>query len=237
MLSSAHKVNHGSSMDKIATPFFCSLFFWLLAFPFNVGAFEELNEPQTLIYDTDHLGKTTEGSTIIYAYEKLQADEAALEDEVVLSIKKARDDNRRDVSVKFLSGDIKLHLPDFDNYRGNPVIIGMLEHLAQSMGYDTGGGALYFRNRIRDQLANKNVTINKRTDDQIIADQKIPVSEFSFAPLENDPYVANKPDMTESTITLIFSEEVPGHLVSIAYVSGPDDKPATTRTLKYSGVK
>jgi len=226
-----------SLMDKIASRFLCGLYFCLVVMPINVTAFDELNEPQTLIYDTDHLSKTQAGSTIMYVYEKLQADEAPLKDEVVLSIKKTRDENRRDVSVNFLSGDFKLHLPDFDNYRGNPVIIGMLEHLAQSMGYDSGGGALYFRNRIRDQLASKDVTVNKRSDDEAIADQKISVSEFSFAPLKNDPYVADKPDLINSTVTLTFSEAVPGYLVSIVYVSGPDDKPATTRTLKFSGVE
>ena len=226
-----------SLMDKIASRLFCSLVAFILVLPVNVGAFDELNEPQTLIYDTDHLGKTKEGSSIIYTYERTQNDAEPLSDEVILSIKKSREDARRDVSVNFLSGDIKLHLPDFDNYRGNPVIIGMLEHVAQSMGYDTGGGALYFRNRIRDQLASKHVTVNRRSDSAVMADQSIAVAEFSFAPLKNDPYVGDNPELTEATITLTFSEEIPGYLVSIAYVSGPGNKPETTRTLKFSGVQ
>jgi len=220
-------------MDKIARQFLCTVLCSLAAL--NAYAFEELNLPQTLIYDTDHLTKTEEGSAIKYTYELLREDQDPMQDEVSLSIVKKRDENRRDVSVSFLSGETKMHLPDFENYRGNPVIIGMLEHLAQSMGYDTGGGALYFRNRIRDQLASSEVEVNEH--DTAAGDDKIRVTELSFAPLRGDPYVANRPELTESTITLSFSEDVPGHLVSIAYISGPEEKPATSRILQFSGVQ
>jgi len=224
-------------MDKIARQFFCSILFLgaVNAVAVSAFAFDELNLPQTLIYDTDHLTKTQEGSAIKYTYQLLRADEDPMQDEVSLSIVKERDENRRDVSVSFLSGETKMHLPDFDNYRGNPVIIGMLEHLAQSMGYDTGGGALYFRNRIRDQLASSDVEVNQI--DKVSGNDKIRVTEFSFAPLQDDPYVADRPELTESTITVSFSEDVPGHLVSIAYISGPEDKPATSRILEFSGVQ
>ena len=223
-------------MDKIASKIFYSIL--LLIAPISVSAFDELNEPQTLIYDTDHLGKTVEGSAITYSYELQREGEESVVDKVTLSITKERQENRRDVSVKFLSGEYKLHLPDFDNYRGNPVIIGMLEHLAQSMGYDTGGGALYFRNRIRDQLAGNEVVIKKSEADGIAgAGEKIRLTEFSFAPLHNDPYVLDRPELTESTITVTFSEDVPGHLVSIAYISGPQNKPVSNRVLEFESVQ
>ena len=223
-------------MDKIARSLLCSIFCLLV--PISAAAFDELNEPQTLIYDTDHLTKTVEGSAIKYNYKLQREGEESLTDEVTLVIAKERDENRRDVSVNFLSGDHKLHLPDFDNYRGNPVIIGMLEHLAQSMGFDSGGGALYFRNRIRDQLASKEVVVSQRESDNVAGSgEKIRLTEFSFAPLHNDPYVRDKPELTESKITLTFSEDVPGHLVSIAYKSGPEKKPQSNRLLEFASVQ
>ncbi len=191
-------------------------------------AFEELNEPQTLIYDTSHLEKTSAGSTIAYdyAYVNNSSDET-IEDKVLLSIKKERDDTNRDVSIIFLSDERKLHLPDFNNRRGNPVIIGMLEHLAQTMGNETGGGALYFRNRIKDKLADDSLEIVQTGDK----------SKFSFSPFINDPYVADRVALTESVITIAFSDEVPGQLLSIEYVSGPSKNPEATRKLEFSGVQ
>lgn len=194
----------------------------------TASAFEELNEPQTLIYDTSHLEKTKAGSTIVYEYRYLNsASDESIEDEVVLSIVKEREDAQRDVSIKFLSDERKLPLPDFSNRRGNPVIIGMLEHLAQSMGRETGGGALYFRNRIRDKLAADDVEI-VQTENK---------SEFSFSPFKNDPYVADRIALTESIITIAFSSEVPGQLLSIEHVSGPTSNPEYTRKLVFSGVE
>lgn len=188
-------------------------------------AFEELNEPQKLIYDTSHLEKTSAGNTIAYDYSYLNTvNDEKIDDQVVLLIKQEREDVYRDVSIEFLSDERKLHLPDFNRQRGNPVIIGMLEHLAQTMGQQTGGGALYFRNRIKDKLADDSLKIVKN-------DNK---SEFSFSPFKNDPYVADRIDITESVITIAFSSDVPGQLLSIEYRSGPATNPEATRKLVFS---
>lgn len=194
----------------------------------KASAFEELNEPQTLIYDTSHLEKTKAGNTIVYEYQYLNtASDESIQDKVVLSIVKEHENAQRDVSIKFLSDERKLPLPDFSNRRGNPVIIGMLEHLAQSIGRETGGGALYFRNRIRDKLAADDVEIIQTANK----------SEFSFSPFTNDPYVADRIALTESIITIAFSSDVPGQLLSIEHVSGPATNPEYTRKLVFSGVE
>lgn len=215
-----------SVISKHSTLFLTGLIACLFALP--AAAFDDLNEPQTLIYDTSHLENTRAGITI--AYEYTFADVAAdviVEDEVLMSINKDHENAHRDVSVNFLTEERKIHLPNFKNRRGNPVIIGMLEHLAQAMGRETGGGALYFRNRIRDKLADDNLEI---THDGNIA-------MFSFSPFENDPYIADRIALTESVITIAFSDKVPGQLVSIEYMSGPSTQPESTRKLVFSNAK
>ena len=214
-----------SALIVLATSFFGlgSLFTWS-----NANAFEELNEPQTLIYDTNHLEKTSAGNLISYDYSYINtSNDEKVEDQVLLSITKEHVDAKRNMSISFLSDERKLHLPDFNNRRGNPVIIGMLEHLAQTMGQETGGGALYFRNRIKDKLA----------DDSLKIVQSGSKSEFSFSPFTNDPYVADRISLTESVITIAFSNDVPGQLLSIEYVSGPSKKPESTRKLVFSGLQ
>lgn len=215
------------------------LFVACLTLSQHVSAFEDLNEPQTLIYDTSHLARTEAGTSISYLYMSKDTEAGeTLEDKVVLSIHKERDEARRDISVDFLTGEWKIALPDFDNYRGNPVVIGMLEHLAQSLGRDTGGGVLYFRNRIRDQLANDDVKVIRSSSTlESAGGDEINKVEFTISPLSNDPYVAERRDLTESVITLAFSEDVPGSLLSIKFVSGPADNPRLFRELEFSGVQ
>ncbi len=194
----------------------------------SASAFEDLNEPQNLIYDTSHLGKTKAGNTVAYSYKHVdKSTDTNIQDQVLLSIKKEHDNAHRDLSIEFLSAERKMHLPDFNKRRGNPVIIGMLEHLAQSMGDESGGGTLYFRNRIRDKLADENLKVIK-------SDGKM---QFSFAPLENDPYVAENITLREAVITIAFNEDTPGQLLSIEYVSGPSKSPTATRTLEFAGVQ
>lgn len=194
-------------------------------------AFTKLNVPQTLIYDTSHLAKTVAGSVIAYSYNAIDTtNDAPIDDQVLLTVHQAHEEDRRDVSVDFLSGELRIPLPDFDKYRGNPVVIVMLEHLAQTLGRETEGGVLYFRNRIRDALADENLEVLSNDD----ADS--PVKEFSITPLKNDPFVAGKPRLTQSVITLTFNDEIPGLLQSVVYRSGPSDKPELIRTLEFAGV-
>ena len=217
----------------------------LLQIPLAAYSFDQLTEPQLLVYETSHLKETREGSAISYTYlvEKLDTNES-IEDKVSLSILKEHEDDRRDVSLEFLSGEFNLPLPDFQKYRGNPVIIGMLEHIAQMLGRETGGGTLYFRNRIRDRLADEKIEIVKSelevsgdSDGNSGGNGKQVQTSFSFSPLANDPFVAENIALTESVITLTFSEDVPGNVVSINFVSGPLEKTVLTRALEYSGVE
>ena len=219
------KTKHGltSAFIVLVASFLGSLFTWT-----NANAFEELNEPQALIYDTNHLEKTSAGNLISYDYSYINTNnDEKVQDQVLLTITKEHVDAKRNMSINFLSDERKIHLPDFNNRRGNPVIIGMLEHLAQIMGQETGGGALYFRNRIKDKLA----------DDSLKIVQSGSKSEFSFSPFTNDPYVADRISLTESVITIAFSNDVPGQLLSIEYVSGPSKKPESTRKLVFSGLQ
>jgi len=123
--------------------------------------------------------------------------------------------------MAFLSGENKLALPDFKGFRGNPIIIGMLEHIAQSMGRETGGGVLYFRNRIRDALAEESNTFNEITvqwnNDELAA------KELLISPFSNDPYLAEKPEYRHTEISIVMSDEVPGSVVGIKVKSEKDE--------------
>ena len=198
--------------------------------PLQLFAFEDLNEAQALIYDTSHLQNTSASQTVDYDYIYTDSKTGeTINDRVRLSVRKEQDADRRDVSIDFLSEDRRMPLPNFDGYRANPVIIAMLEHLAQTMGRDTGGGVLYFRNRIRDGLAGEDIEI---IDSAAVPEKDSPAfKEFVIRPFTGDPYLAERPEYTEAQISLRFSESVPGQVLSIKLISGPEGEPLIMREL------
>lgn len=212
----------------------------LVMMPAVVFAFEELNPVQSLVYDSAHLANTSASQVVGYHYSfRDGASDEMIEDEVRLVVKNKRDSERRDVSVEFLSDDRRIVLPNFDNYRGNPVVIAMLEHLAQTMGRDTGGGALYFRNRIRDSLASDSVKLVEGVKDESV-ESLYPYSdysEFTLQPFVGDPFLIERPEYTQAKITMRFSDAVPGRLVFVKLLSGPPDNPKVTRELAVDASK
>jgi len=188
----------------------------------SAHAFDELSEAQTWVYEHPHMANTEAGQSIAYRYLRTSADEEPIEDIASLTVASAYDDNRRDISLEFLSDERRVPLPDFPGFRGNPVIIAMLEHIAQSIGSDTGGGVLYFRNRIRDALAGDQVAIEETALE--VADAQISATVLAFSPFVGDPYLAEHPDYLDARFEVALSDEVPGGVVSISMESKREEE-------------
>lgn len=189
----------------------------LVAFSGVAQAFENLTAAQNLVYDTAHLSNTVAGQQINYRYRSQIATDDVIDDQVSLSIKEAHKDGKRDVVVDFLSAERHMAFPDFTAFRGNPVIIAMLEHIAQGFGRETGGGVLYFRNRIRDALAKENTRIELVTVE--FNDRTIDATRVLFSPFVGDAYLAERPEYTHAVFSITLSDEVPGGVVGIAVKS------------------
>lgn len=207
-----------------------STIFLLAVLSGQANAFQSLTDVQKLVYDTSHLQNTRTNDVIEYHYQAKLLDGEQLDDNIVLTVTAETDEQRRDVSINFLSGEQKLNLPDFPGYRGNPVIIAMLEHLAQKLGQETGGGVLYFRNRIRDALSDKSVEVelaaaeyeSKTIDSQMIR----------LKPFVNDPYLGAHPQYLSTEIKLVLSDMVPGGVLTIRMQGGLEKSDEFTRELK-----
>ena len=150
----------------------------------SASAFDELSGAQKLIYDAPHMANTESGQTIVYHYQGTRATEKPLRDTVILSVTGKVDAERRDVAIEFLSDANEVVMPEFPGYRGNPVIIAMLEHVARSLGQQTGGGALYFRNRIRDALAAEKTRVTR--EEQEVAGKAVEASVVEFKPFTGE---------------------------------------------------
>ncbi|MFK7893202.1 MAG: hypothetical protein AB8B63_20475, partial [Granulosicoccus sp.] len=184
--------------------------------------FDELTPAQAWIYDKGHLANTQEGESLTYDYTALSAEVPVIEDVASLSVTASHEGGKRDVKVTFLNGDNAMLLPPFRGYRGNPMIIAMLEHIAQSMSKETGGGALYFRNRIRDSLASDAVEMQEY--EMEYQDQKVPATVLTFYPFKQDQYLNESPEMKEARFQIELSDDVPGGLYRVEVSTQGEDK-------------
>ena len=204
-----------------------------LMFVFNtVVAFDELNEAQTLLFNSPHLLNTQDGQSISYRYRSEVDEEEPIEDVVTVSVTAQIDDERRDVEIDFLTDERKLILPPFPGYRGNPVLMAMLEHVVRGIGEDTGGGTLYFRNRIRDALASDNVSIEKRK--MSVNDNEIDATVVQFQPFENDQNIGSDSVYGDIVFTITLSNTVPGGIVGVGVDASPDGQQAFSQQLTIS---
>lgn len=192
------------------------------------SAFEKLTEAQSWIYDRGHLANTTQGQILSYRYTAQDATEQNVGDEASVAVTGEHDDGRRDVEIDFLSEDRHLPLPAFNGYRGNPVIIAMLEHIAQSVSAHSGGGALYVRNRIRDALASEKVMVE--TQQLRYNDRDVVATRITFQPFTDDVHLSGDQLMRQSTFNIDLSDDVPGGVIQVK-VTARHDEQVFERTL------
>jgi len=185
-------------------------------------AFDQLTEAQGWIYDRSHLSNTRTGQIVEYDYSSSNEINNSVEDVATLSITAEKPENRRDITVNFLTEDRHISLPDFTAYRGNPIVIAMLERVAQDLGQKTGGGVLYFRNRIRDSLASADVKLDNESLN--FNNEPIEATTLTFFPFSNDAYLGSEPLLREARFTMSFSDDVPGSVVSIQILAESDDE-------------
>lgn len=188
----------------------------------TASAFEALTEAQEWIYDTNHLANTEAGQTLEYAFISSNDISSDLQDQATLSITAALDKERRDVSLNFLTDERHISLPDFKGYRGNPILIAMLERVAQDMGEETGGGVLYFRNRIRDSLASDSVELSTSTAS--FNEKSITSTTLTFLPFLNDSYLGSAPLLRETVFTIQLSSDVPAGVVDVHVLAQSDQE-------------
>lgn len=211
---------------------FASALALMLACSSTVVAFEELNEAQALLFNSPHLVNTQNGQSISYDYRSEVIEKEPVEDVVVMNVTAQVDDERRDVEINFLTDERHLVLPPFPGYRGNPVLMAMLEHVVREIGKETGGGALYFRNRIRDALASDKVSVE--TQKISVNDNEIDATVVQFQPFENDQRIEPDSIYGDAIITITLSDTVPGGIVGVGVNAMSDGQPAFSQQLTIS---
>lgn len=200
---------------------------------FAVGsalAFDELNPVQTMLWDKPHLVNTEIGQSISYDYTSVKDQQKPVEDKVIVNITAEVDEERRDVSIDFLSAERRMMLPVFSGYRGNPVLMAMLEHMVQNISAETGGGALYFRNRIRDALASDDVKVDNQT--LSVNNEEVDATVLQFQPFRYEDRLGPDSIYGDAVFTITLSDNVPGGIVGVGISAAPERQSSFNQQIK-----
>lgn len=113
----------------------------------------EASEAERRVFEDPHLDNLPATTTLHYRYRRNEAGQATVEDDVVLSARRADERQARVVHLDYLHGERHLALPDVENATSNPLILYFLEADVRDMHKRLGGQENYFRRRIRLALA------------------------------------------------------------------------------------
>lgn len=226
----------------VALALACTAGLGLQAAPRDATALDEteLSPAQSLIYDAPHLKNVAAGEELGYVWTAdhppaadptAPAAGAPVSDRATLEVTAARDDGSRDVTLDFLTGERKLDLPPFEGWHGNPVLLAVFERFAEDFAIQAGGGgSLYFRNRMREALADKRTSMQDVSADW--RGERVPATRIDVVPFENDAYLGKRPGLGDAKISLVLSEAVPGGVLSATVQSAGDGATPYRRELR-----
>jgi hypothetical protein len=193
---------------------------------------QDYSAAQDVIFNTPHLANVTEPVTLRYAYKHQGTLEQAFDDVVDVIITKVNPDGGHDVSFNFLSDKHHRDFPTVEGFRGNPVIMMFLEHDVMGLSSQTGGSALYFRNRIRDAFVDRSTTEQATVS---FGGKEVPATRVSLQPFLQDPLRERFAKFAEKTYEFYLAPDVPGGVYSIRVVTpgGAADKPLEENLLQF----
>jgi hypothetical protein len=173
-------------------------------------AAQPVSQAETLLFETDHLARLAAPASLVYDFRKTSNVEPAVNDKVQLDLADTK--GKKKVSVQFLSGERKHDIPELDDARGNPVLLGFLEHDIAEMKRLTGGSINYFRKRIRMALAE---TAKVSREPIMYGGKKLEGQAVRIQPYLNDPMQARFEKYVGKTYTFVVSEQVPGGVYQV----------------------
>ena len=187
---------------------------------------QPVSPAEALLFETDHLAPMAASATLVYQFRKRSNVEPAFTDSVELDV--VRSKGKVHAALRFLSGERRRALPEVDDARGNPVLLGFLEHDIAEMKRLTGGSVTYFRKRIRMALANNAQLTPQRIT---YGGKTVDGQSVRLQPYLDDPLHARFEHYVRKTYTFVLSDAVPGGVyqvsTSLANTGGKPGAPGT----------
>ncbi len=172
---------------------------------------DQFSEAEKRLFTDTHLKNVSAPSTLEYVFKKRGSLEPVVDDRVSLLVKSQTGETKA-VSVKFLSNDRALSLPDLDDATSNPIIMFFLERDVREMNRLTKGSMSYYRKRLRMAIA-ENARV--RPTSAVVDGKTVKATEVSIEPFKDDPARSRYEKFANKSYTFVLSEAAPGGIVEL----------------------
>ena len=205
----------------------------------------DISAANKLLFGTNHLESITEPVQLVYGFKRTGMIGKSFEDKVIINIKKVLPSGRKNLSFRFLTGRHKIRFPSAVGVNLNFVFQAFLENDVQKMQRQTGGSALFFRNRIRHALAGNSQVVPATLDfnGKTYEGEKIivkPFSKKSVAIVSGSEKLYSRFSKYEGkSYIFTLSDQIPGGFFQISAVTPSDhgNEPLTSEIMTFLGVK
>ena len=192
---------------------------------------EAISEAERLLFTHPHLATVRTPRTLSYAWSAQAAASASPPDRATLALSARADGTCCSVHGEYLSGEMAVHLPDFDDATANPIVLYFLEAEVRRLQRTTNGQSAHFRRQIRMSLA----TDAHVTDATVRWNGKdVPAHAVRVAPFLDDPYRYRFEREAATEYLFLFSDAVPGGVAALSATlpgAGAADVPLERRRL------
>jgi hypothetical protein len=193
-----------------------------------------LSPAQIALFETPHLRNVQQPETLSYRY--LREGPAAFTDTVAVHVRQVNADGTKDLSFDYLTGDRRVGFPELDHFRGNPLLMQVLERDVDDMKGAVGISSSWFRNRIREAFVDQAEVADATTE---VGGAAVPARRITVRPYAHEERLARIRSLQEKTYSFVLADSVPGMIAEIDIDTPADaamQAPAMSEKVVFEGV-
>src|SRR3954447_18707778 len=193
-----------------------------------------LSPAQIALFETPHLRNLTRPATLRYSYRRVGP--AGFTDNVAIHLREINSDGTKNLTFDYLSGPQRVMFPPVDHFRGNPLLMLVLDRDVAAMKDALGVSANYFRNRIRESF----VSAATMSDAAVQVDGgPTPARIVTVQPFAREARLERIASLQAKTYTFVLADAVPGMIAEIR-IDTPEDPalhaPSMSEQITFAGV-
>ncbi len=193
-----------------------------------------LSAAQIALFETAHLSNITHPTTLRYTYRRVGP--AGFTDAVAVHVQAINPDGTKDVTLDYLTGPRHVIFPSIDHFRGNPLLMVVLDRDVAAMNSALGVSASWFRNRIRESFVEA-ASISDATAQ--FQGASTPARAITVQPFRHEARLERIASLQAKRYIFVLADAVPG-MISEIRIDTPADEalgaPAMSEQVVFTGV-